>query len=164
MKFVRTYPRTASLLLALALFTLGYYRQTIIENKRMRSLVESAMQADHDIQNLVFAYQLRLGTVRSLAQYALKRNIEVPHDVRSALDEDGSRPDTANLNALRSYLLEQIRLTTAAKELITQMDVDLPPTDPEFGKLLSQFQAEEDSLTRLRESYDQQTRLARTSR
>ena len=153
----KKYPRTSTLLLVCVMFALGYYRKTIVEDVRIRSLVESAMKADKDIQNLVFAYQLRSGTVRSLAEYALKRNIVLPHEVRSVLHDEADGPDVKNVASLRNYLVDQIRLTTAAKELITMMDAELPPTDSEFGKLFREFQAEEDSLSRIRESYDEQT-------
>lgn len=161
MSHFKKYPRMSTIAILILLSALGYYRKSITENARVRTLVESAMKADKDIQSLVFAYQIRSGTVRSLVQYAVKRNIDVPTDVRSALNEAIDGPDVKNVASLRTYLVDQIKLTTAAKELITSMDAELPPTDHEFGKLFKEFQAEEASLARIRESYDEQTQRVR---
>lgn len=160
MQFMRKHPRKLMVLLCLALFAAGYYRERIVESVRVRTLVESAMRADREVQNLISAYDLRNETVKALVIYARKKKIEVSDELMAVFEET-AKPDIVNSDALRSYIGQQITLSTWAAELITLMDADLPPTDTEFQRLFKAFQSEEQNLARIRQSYQEQTQTVR---
>jgi len=160
MTIIKNNPRKSLVILSVLLFFGGFYREKIVESMRVRTLVESTVRADRDIQELVFAYDLRLNTVRALVVHARKNSLKISGQLMQVFD-DVAKPEISDMAALRSYLGHQIKLSSLATELITQMDTDLAPTDTDFQRLFREFQQEEESLARLRESYKQQTQRVR---
>ncbi|MBX3022831.1 MAG: hypothetical protein KF799_14245 [Bdellovibrionales bacterium] len=160
MSIVKNHPRKALAILSITLFFCGFYREKIVESMRIRTLVESTVRADRYVQELVFAYDLRMNTVRALVVHARKNGLEVSADMMQVFDEV-TKPDVSDMDDLRVYLRRQMDLSSLAVSLITQMDMDLAPADKDFPRLFREFQKEEESLNRLRESYRQQTQRVR---
>jgi hypothetical protein len=150
---IRNHPIKISVALSVMLFAGGFAIERLHESSRIRTLVESTIAADKDIQNLVFAYDLRVNTVRSLAVYAKKHKVVVPYQVKHAFEDEMEKPDVTKTSELRQYLTDQFNLTSAAKEMITEMDAELPANDSEFQRLFKEFQSEEESIARIRGSY-----------
>lgn len=161
MSLIKNHPRKALFALSLILFTAGFMWARVEEGGRIRTLVESTVQADRDINGLVSAYEGRLDTVRALVVHAKKHNLQVQEELMSAF-EDITKPAVTDADALRQYLGRQIQLSRLTSDMIAQIDTDLPPNDPDFPKLFKEFQEEEESLNRLRESYREQTQRVRS--
>ena len=108
--------------------------------------------ADHKRNDeLAFAYELQLHTVRDLIAYARQNAIAVATtDAERVVATAARRPDLRSARDFARFERAQGAAATLARELITTMDGELAPRDEGFSRLLRRFTSGERSLARLR--------------
>jgi hypothetical protein len=146
--------------LFIASFTLGFLRQRDVETRRWQTLVESTEHAERDYQDLIFAYELRLNTIRSLVSVAFKHGAAIPSDLVLAVDDLNEKVNVRDEHELQVYEREQKALDDATKDLIATLDSELTG-DEHFARLFTEFTAQEQTLVRIKDSYAQQTQRVR---
>ena len=103
-------------------------------------------------EELAFAYELHLNTVKDLIEYARAHAITTPPgDLEQVVaDAAATRPNVRSRHEFNRFEHAQGIVATIARELITTMDGELNPSDEGFSKLIRRFDAEERGLDRIR--------------